>query len=112
MKLCPQCKKTQIDDKYSMCLSCLKETGKSNQSVDLSEIKKILEQQNWNYGAIQKWIKVSLLNQLETLKHHQGLTKIQQQIHISLLESLEKDFKNIKDISGELENARKDYDQE
>ena len=109
MKLCPQCNKNMIDDKYSMCMSCLKETKESNKSVDFSEIKKILEQQNWNLGAIQKWIKLYLLNQLEMMKHQQGLTKLQQQIHISLLNNVGKDFKNIEDISKEIENKLKDY---
>ena len=105
MKLCPQCNKNTIDDKYSMCMSCLKETKEANKSVDFGEIIKKIEQINWNLGSINLTQKLGLLSKLETLKCKQGLTKIQQKIHKLLLDKADKDLKNVSEIEGELKNV-------
>jgi len=100
MKLCPQCNKNQIEDNYSMCMTCLKETKQANQNVDLTDlIKKI----NWNLGSISLTQKLTLLNDLETLKCQQGLTKVQQKIHKLLLGKADKDLKSIENITEEQE---------
>lgn len=103
MKLCPQCKKVEIDDKYGMCLDCLGKTKQANSGIDLSEIKDLIEKCNWNFGAIHKYIKLSLLNQLETIKNDRGLTKIQQAMLNELENGLEKDLKQLKGIKMEQE---------
>lgn len=78
-------------------------TKQQNSNVDTSEILKIQQMQNWNMGSIALTLKLGLLNQLETTKHKQGLTTTQQRIHVLLLNKVNKDLKNIKEISSSLE---------
>ena len=98
MKECKSCGK-EIDDKYEYCIQCIQKVKETNTSQDMI---KVLEHLNWNAGATQKWIKLMLLNNLENLKNGQGMTPTQQKIHKLLLKDVEKDFKNIEDISKEL----------
>ena len=39
MKTCPQCNKNEIEDKYSMCMSCLNDTKKANKKAPLKTAK-------------------------------------------------------------------------
>lgn len=56
MKLCQVCKKSQIDDKYQMCLECstrLKEKRPDTDAINiLKEIAQQLRYINWNLGII------------------------------------------------------------
>lgn len=98
MKLCPQCNKTQIDDKYSMCLSCLKTTQNSNKSADLNDALSKLKQINWNLGTIALTLKMGLMNQMESLKDK---TPMQQKIHSVLSKKIERDLENFENIKKE-----------
>lgn len=101
MKLCPQCNKNQIEDKYSMCMSCLKETKQANQNVDLKDIQ---EKINWNLGSISQTMKLSLLSEFETLQGNGiGRTDTQKKMHSALLKDLDKYLKVMKDIKKEQE---------
>lgn len=78
-----------------------------SKNVDTNKLLETLNHINWNMGSISKYIKLILLNQLETVKHQQGLTKIQQAILNELENGLEKDLKQLKQIKDEQENASK-----
>ena len=95
MKICPICKKANIDEKYSMCISCLNKTKENNQQ---DELIKVITMCNWNFGATQKWQKLALLNDLE---NQTNLTDIQKKIMDLLLKDLEKDILIIEDIKKE-----------
>ena len=73
----------------------VKETDSQQQIVDL------IEKCNWNFGALQKFVKWSLLNDLEKTKQNGKLTEIQKKMLDFLLEKFEKDEKNIRDIETE-----------
>ncbi len=89
-----------IDDKYSMCLTCLDKIKQSNSSIDTSEILKKLEQMNWNLGSISQTLKLTLLNDLEK----DATTQTQKKIHNALLKECDKYLKVLKDIREEQEN--------
>jgi len=98
---CQICGK-EINDKYSLCVACNIESKKSNQQNVLVDI---INKINWNMGSVALTLHLQLLTQLETLKYKEKLTSIQEQIHNFLLNKVEKDLKNIKDIALEMEKV-------
>ncbi|MEK0351207.1 MAG: hypothetical protein QQN60_08290 [Nitrosopumilus sp.] len=103
-KKCPQCEKVEIEDKYSMCLNCLKGTQRANENIDVSGIFKKLEQINWNLGSISQTLKLSLLSDLESLKNTgAGRSLTQKKIYEALLKDCDKYLKVLKQIKEEQE---------
>ena len=60
MKLCPVCKETEIDDKYSACMACNIKAKQANNTDDsnkiLKEIAQHLKHINWNLGKISSFM--------------------------------------------------------
>tara|TARA_Y100000310_G_scaffold215935_1_gene216889 strand:+ start:2250 stop:2561 length:312 start_codon:yes stop_codon:yes gene_type:complete len=102
MKICPQCKKNEIEDKYSMCMSCLNQTKSANQNVDTSEILKKLEQINWNFGTLVKQQRLFYLFQIS---ENFGNDRDNNRKRISeyFAQDIEKDLKQLKQIKEEQE---------
>lgn len=98
-KKCPICNSVDIADNYGMCVSCNIKAKQSNQKDYLKDISENLKMCNWNFGAMQKWMKLSLLNDLE--KNKLNLTRTQERIYNLLIKDLDKDFKAIEDIKKE-----------
>ena len=101
MKLCPECNKNQIEDKYSMCMSCLKDTKKANQGIDIGIGIDKLKQINWNLGTIALTLKMRLLSDLE---NNDNKTPMQKRIHQMLLKKADKDLENFEKIKKEEQN--------
>jgi len=105
MKPCPGGCGSNIGDGVELCSQCAYKkknptpnTSNKNTPQDISDILKHI---NWNLGASQKWMKLDLLNKLEC--QTTTLTEIQEKIHNSLLNDLDKDIKVIKDIKKDSE---------
>ena len=80
------------------------ETPQNGKGGDSDKVLGVLEHINWNMGSISKYLKLTLLNQLETTKSNQeGLTKIQQAMLKELKNGLEKDLKQLEQIKEEQE---------
>jgi len=96
MGKCNNCGK-EIDDKYKYCLDCMNKY-KEDKPESNDELVDIITKVNWNLGSIQKWMKLSLLNELEKQKNP---TETQKNLHALLKKDIEKDLKVIKEISDE-----------
>lgn len=95
-KKCKSCDNL-IDERYEYCIPCINKIKQGNQNEGLL---KVITQINWNLGAMQKWVKLFLLNHLEETTNK---TTIQKNIHSLLLKDVEKDFKQLKQIKEEEE---------
>lgn len=95
-KKCKSCDNL-IDKRYEYCIPCINKIKQGNQNEDLI---KVVIQINWNLGAMQKWIKLFLLNQLEETTNK---TTTQKNIHSLLLKDVDKDFKQLKQIKEDEE---------
>lgn len=107
MKACVDCG-VSIGDAYERCASCnhKHKTNSVSNNPNNKEawISEQLKHINWNLGYLQKWTKLSLLNNLESSKER---TVVQDKIRDSLLEDLNKDIKTIKDIKKDEESQTK-----
>jgi len=106
VKKCPQCNKVDIEDKYMMCMNCLKEMKSANESLGNGAVTDLLKKINWNLGSISQTLKLGLLSEFETLKNggmSSGRSKIQQKMHGALLKDMDKYLKVLKDIQEEQE---------
>ena len=89
-----------IDDKYSMCLTCLEKTKQQNSSVDTGEILKTLIHLNWNAGSMMK---NQRLYYLFKMSENYGETRelVKRKIYDYFLNEFDKDLKQLKQIREE-----------
>ena len=102
MKKCPVCNKVNIDDKYSMCLTCLQEAKGANSNIDLKELLTTLKHLNWNAGSIMKNQRLYYLFKMSD-SYGETRTLVKRKIYEYFLNELDKDLKQLKQIRKEQE---------
>ena len=91
-----------IDDKYSMCLTCLEKIKQSNSNVDNSEIIKSLIHLNWNAGSMMKNQRLYYLFKMSE-NYGETRTLVRRRIYDYFLNEFDKDLKQLKQIKEEQE---------
>ena len=91
-----------IDDKYSMCLTCLEKIKSSNSNADNSEILKTLQYLNWNAGSSMKNQRLHYLFKMSE-NYGETRTLVRRKIYDYFLNEFDKDLKQLKQIRDEQE---------
>ena len=105
---CEVCGVKLENTNYKYCLKCINKVKEQNVMQDvlkkISGVEDALKHLNWNAGSISKFMKLSILNDIESSSStEKGITKIQQSIKELLLKDLEKDLKQLNQIKEEQE---------